>query len=159
MTTYHVYRFVFPDHATAVAVALAAGVCRMVDDTSQEPDEDGNYPQVLETTVTAPIYDTLTTTDSQGNVVRTDQRVIGMRRADVFFRGENLQRQKRDAEGNLLTVMDPETGEPVPDMETLPGCHVDVLTNVPPETAEQQAALAQYAVTPAHPLFSFGEAA
>lgn len=161
MTAFNVYRFVFPDYATALAVALAAGVCRMVDDLTQEPDENGDYPQRLETTVTATVRETLYLRRANGDLVKeVPGQVVMTRRADTFFRGEGLQRQRRDAEGNLLWLAETDADDnPLPDMETLGGYHVDVLTNVPPETAEQQQALAEYAVDPTYPLFSFGEAA
>lgn len=159
--TYQTYRFVFPDYDTAVAVAVAAGVARWVDDTEQEPDEDGVYPQRLETTVTATVRETLYLRRANGDLVKeVPGQVVMTRRADTFFRGGGLQRQRRDAEGNLLWLEDTDDdGNPLPDMETMAGFHVDVLTNVPPETQEQQDALAEYAVDPTWPMFSFGEAA
>ena len=155
--SYQTYRFAFPSEVAFLDYLQAAiPTMHVAEETDPETGEviieRGYVPSSV-----FPVRKTLQVVDPDtGDVVRTmPGEIVGQRVAQLHVLGEGVRAPVRDADGEIVTeTVTGEDGEPYeqPVLAVCEGYLVDLVTNVPPETAEQLQALSEFAVTPTHPV-------
>ena len=159
--SYQTYRFAFADE-TAFLDYLEAAIPTMhvAEETDPETGDVITERGYVESSV-LPVRKTLNVVDPDtGDVVRTiEGEIVGQRVAQLHVLGEGVLAPVRDAAGEIVTeIVTGGGGEPYeqPVMEVCEGYLVDLVSNVPPETAEQLMALADAGVTPDYPVRRYG---